>query len=69
MGRALTESVIDLADTWLDVRRLVVVVFVDHDRAIGLDESSGFQREGVVRELGFRRGMYVEAVVVGHRRP
>ena len=69
VGRALTEAVIDLADNWLNVRRLGLVVFADNDRAISLYETLGFQREGVMRELGFKRGTYVDAVVMGRLRP
>jgi hypothetical protein len=48
--------VIDLADNWLNLRRLGLTVFADNPRAIGLYESLGFQREGVMREFGFKPG-------------
>ena len=57
------------SDDWLNVRRLGLVVFADNDRAIRLYETLGFQREGVMRELGFKRGTYVDAVVMGRLRP
>jgi putative acetyltransferase len=69
VGRALTEAVIDLADNWLNVRRLGLVVFADNPRAIGLYERLGFQHEGVLREFGFKRGQYLDAVVMGRLRP
>jgi L-phenylalanine/L-methionine N-acetyltransferase len=69
VGRALSEAVIDLADNWLNVRRLGLIVFADNQRAIGLYEKLGFVREGVMREFGFRRGEYLDAVVMGRLRP
>ena len=69
VGRALTGAVIDLADNWLNLHRLGLIVFADNDRAIRLYEQSGFQREGVMREFGFKRGQYVDAVVMGRLRP
>ena len=69
VGRVLTEAVIDLADNWLNVRRLGLIVFADNDRAIRLYEHLGFQHEGVMREFGFKRGQYVDAVVMGRLRP
>ena len=68
VGRALTEAVIDLADNWLNLRRLGLIVFADNPRAIGLYESLGFQHEGVMREFGFKRGEFLDAVVMGRLR-
>jgi L-phenylalanine/L-methionine N-acetyltransferase len=68
VGRKLTETVIDLADNWLNVRRLGLIVFADNPRAIRLYERLGFEHEGVMREFGFKRGGYVDAVVMGRIR-
>jgi len=68
VGRTLTEAVIDLADNWLNVRRLGLIVFADNPRAIRLYERLGFEHEGVMREFGFKRGGYVDAIVMGRIR-
>jgi putative acetyltransferase len=68
VGRTLTEVVIDLADNWLNVRRIGLVVFADNPRAIRLYEGLGFEHEGVMREFGFKRGAYVDAVMMGRIR-
>ena len=60
---------IDLADNWLNLRRLGLIVFADNEQAIGLYERLGFQHEGVMRDFGFKRGAYVDAVVMGRLRP
>jgi putative acetyltransferase len=69
VGRALTEAVIDLADNWLNLRRVGLIVFADNPGAVRLYESLGFVHEGVMREFGFKRGQYVDAVVMGRLRP
>jgi putative acetyltransferase len=69
VGRALTEAVIDLADNWLNVRRLSLIVFEDNAPAIRLYEHLGFEREGVMRDFGFKNGRYIDALVMGRLRP
>lgn len=68
VGRALTEAVIDLADNWLNMHRIGLIVFADNPRAIGLYEGLGFEHEGVMRQFAFKRGGYVDAVVMGRIR-
>jgi putative acetyltransferase len=69
IGRALTEAVIDLADNWLNLRRLSLIVFEDNTHAVRLYEQLGFEHEGVMREFGFKRGAYLDALVMGRLRP
>jgi putative acetyltransferase len=63
-GRALTEAALDLADDWLDLRRLSLVVFADNLRALELYERLGFVIEGTMAEYGFKRGRYIDAHVM-----
>jgi L-phenylalanine/L-methionine N-acetyltransferase len=69
VGRALLESAIDLADEWLDLRRLSLVVFADNSVAIDLYRGHGFITEGTMAQYGFRRGTYVDAILMARLRP
>jgi putative acetyltransferase len=67
-GRALMTGLIDLADRWLNYKRLELTVWVDNERAIGLYNSFGFEREGVHRAFAWRDGAYVDAVAMARLR-
>ncbi|HEY1414755.1 MAG TPA: GNAT family N-acetyltransferase [Caulobacteraceae bacterium] len=67
-GRALMTGLIDLADRWLYYKRLELTVWVDNERAIGLYNSFGFEREGVHRAFAWRDGAYVDAVAMARLR-
>lgn len=69
VGRALMTAAIDLADNWLGVRRLSLVVFADNPVAIGLYRRLGFVHEGTLHAYGFKRGRYVDAHVMARLRP
>src|SRR4051812_49170785 len=49
----------------VNLRRLELIVFADNPRAIGLYEKLGFEHEGVMREFGFKRGQYLDAILMG----
>lgn len=59
VGRALMNTVIDMADNWLKLVRLELTVFEDNERAIHLYESLGFEKEGLRRMAAIRNGVYV----------
>ena len=67
-GSALMKGLIDLADDWLNIRRLELTVYADNARAIGLYERFGFVREGLHRDYAFRAGAYVDAVAMARIR-
>jgi L-phenylalanine/L-methionine N-acetyltransferase len=68
VGCALMRAVLDLADDWLQLTRLGLVVFVDNTRAIRLYEGLGFVVEGTSPAYAFRRGRFVDAHVMGRVR-
>lgn len=69
IGSALLRTLLDLADKWLDLRRLELQVYVDNDRAIRLYERHGFQVEGTLREYAFTNGAYIDALFMARLRP
>ena len=63
-GRALMEAAIELADDWLNLRRLSLVVFVDNSVALEMYRRLGFVVEGTMIDYGFKRGNYIDAHVM-----
>ena len=61
VGSALLETVVDLADSWLNLTRIELTVFVDNDRAIRLYKKYDFEIEGESKAYAFRNGGYVDA--------
>ncbi|MBE1276493.1 GNAT family N-acetyltransferase [Enterovibrio baiacu] len=61
VGSKLLEKVIDLADNWLNLRRIELTVYCDNEAAIGLYKKFGFEIEGTAIGYAFRNGNYVNA--------
>jgi len=61
VGSALLATVIDLADNWLNLKRIELTVFSDNDSAVGLYKKHGFEIEGEAKAFAFRNGEYVDA--------
>jgi L-phenylalanine/L-methionine N-acetyltransferase len=68
VGRKLAESLIDLAENWLNIRRLSLIVFSDNQPAIRLYESLGFEVEGTMRRFGYGNGAWMDAIMMGRLR-
>lgn len=60
VGSALMRAAIDLADNWLNLVRLELLVIDGNDAAIGLYRRCGFEIEGTLRSFGFQAGRYVD---------
>ena len=61
IGTAMMQAVLDLADNWLNLKRVELTVYVDNVRAVGLYERCGFVTEGTHKAFAFREGEYVDA--------
>ncbi len=61
VGTALMKAAMDLADNWLNIKRVELQVYTDNARAIHLYEKFGFVIEGTHRAFAFRDGGYVDA--------
>lgn len=60
VGSALLRAVIELAERWLNIRRIELEVYTDNAAAIALYEKFGFVVEGTARAYGFRDGAYAD---------
>jgi putative acetyltransferase len=69
VGSALLAACVEMADKWLNLRRLELEVYVDNEPAIRLYERFGFEREGRLREHAFRDGRYVDSFLMARLRP
>lgn len=59
VGKALMSAILDMADNWLNVRRIELTVFVDNPAAIALYKRFGFELEGSSPAYALRNGQYV----------
>ena len=64
VGTALMQAAVDLADRWLQLRRLELNVYTDNAAAIRLYEKFGFTIEGTMVEFAFRDGGFVDAYLM-----
>jgi len=60
VGSALLATAIDLADNWLNLKRLELTVYTDNSSAIALYKKFGFVIEGEAKAYAFRNGQYVD---------
>jgi putative acetyltransferase len=58
IGAKLLESVLDMADNWLNLIRVELEVYTDNKGAIALYEKYGFKTEGKLEKYAFRNGKY-----------
>ncbi|WED28587.1 GNAT family N-acetyltransferase [Vibrio sp. DW001] len=59
IGSALLSTMIELADNWLNLKRLELTVFIDNASAIALYKKFGFVIEGESEDYAFRKGEFV----------
>jgi putative acetyltransferase len=64
IGSAMMAALIEVADDWLDLKRLELKVHVDNAPAIRLYRKFGFEVEGTLRANSFRGGAYVDSHIM-----
>src|SRR5260221_10380886 len=69
IGKMLMITVIDLADNWLNLLRLELIVYIDNERAINLFKRFDFEIEGRKRCAAFRGGSYFDRHLIGRLHP
>jgi putative acetyltransferase len=68
VGTALLQAAVDLADQWLNLRRLELDVYTDNEPAVRLYKKLGFVIEGTLIEYGYREGQYVDVYAMARLR-
>jgi putative acetyltransferase len=68
IGSALLAALADLADNWLNLRRLELTVYVDNEPALRLYRKFGFEIEGRRRADAFRDGAFVDSFAMARLR-
>jgi putative acetyltransferase len=68
IGTALIGELVDVADNWLNLKRLELNVYTDNSVAIRLYEKFGFKREGVFVSYAYRDGAYVDSLAMARVR-
>ena len=67
-GTALLAAALDLADNWLNLKRVELSVYADNTRAIALYQRFGFEREGLQRAYSWRNGAYADSLTMARLR-
>jgi len=68
IGQALMSALLDIADNWLNLKRVELSVFADNAQAVAVYERFGFVREGVKRADAFRNGGFADAYAMARLR-
>ncbi|MCU0537048.1 MAG: GNAT family N-acetyltransferase [Hydrococcus sp. Prado102] len=61
IGSRLLQALIELAQRWLNLKRLELTVYIDNPAAIHLYKKYGFAIEGTLKKYAFRDGIYIDA--------
>jgi putative acetyltransferase len=68
VGTALMAACLNLADNWLNLRRVELEVYVDNEPALRLYKKFGFVIEGRFVDFAYRDGEYVDAYCMARLR-
>ena len=69
IGSVLLRHALALADDWLNLLRLELVVFADNEAAIRLYRKHGFVIEGTHHAFALRKGAFVDAYAMARLHP
>jgi putative acetyltransferase len=68
VGTALMEALLDIADHWLGLKRVALVVNADNERAIRLYRKFGFEVEGTLHGDVLRDGQFIDGLAMARLR-
>lgn len=64
IGSALLRSALEMADNWLNIRRVELTVYPSNEAAIALYERFGFEVEAELSDYAFQYGSYVNVLAM-----
>ncbi|MGE0623238.1 MAG: GNAT family N-acetyltransferase [Pseudomonadales bacterium] len=67
-GYALLSEALNLADNWLDLRRIELQVYTDNEAGVRLYTRCGFEIEGTLKRFAYRDGEYVDVLAMARFR-
>ena len=68
VGSMLLAAALDVADNWMNLRRVELTVYADNEAAIGLYRKCGFETEGLLRDYAVRDGRWVDTLAMARLR-
>ncbi|MDP9530711.1 GNAT family N-acetyltransferase [Pseudomonas protegens] len=68
VGSRLLAAVLEVADNWMNLRRVELTVYADNQAAIALYQKFGFETEGQLRDYAVRDGGYVDVLSMARLR-
>lgn len=68
VGSMLLAAALDVADNWMNLRRVELTVYADNEAAVGLYRKFGFETEGLMRDYAVRDGRWVDTLAMARLR-
>lgn len=69
IGSALLRAALDMADNWLALRRVELLVYSSNEPAVALYERFGFEVEAELTDYAFQYGNYINALLMARVSP
>ncbi|EIK62998.1 acetyltransferase, GNAT family [Pseudomonas lactis] len=60
VGSRLLAAALEVADNWMNLRRVELTVYADNEAAHNLYRTFGFEVEGRLRDYALRDGVFVD---------
>ncbi|PHN28594.1 GNAT family N-acetyltransferase [Pseudomonas sp. ICMP 561] len=68
IGKQLLTALLEVADNWMKLRRVELMVYSDNQAAVILYEKLGFETEGLLRDYAVRDGQFTDALTMARIR-
>jgi len=68
VGTQLLGAALEVADNWMNLRRVELTVYADNEPAQALYRKFGFETEGRLRDYAVRDGVFVDALSMARLR-